>query len=155
MHLQGNPLGTTMNAKLPFALKVVACLFVFGGVSAVIEVIVSLMNNTININFGVLGIFIGIGLFRLSQGWRNCALVFTWIALLALPIIGFLVLGHSGPLDFTVFGERVGYASKEFGFAMVAALFIYTVWQYRVLTRPDVCHLFLNQMDKQGVAPSA
>jgi hypothetical protein len=139
-----------MNPKLPFALKVVAALFFLGGVSAVIEVIVSLMNSRININFGVLGIFIGIGLFRLSQGWRTCALVFTWIALLALPAIGFLFLGHSGPLDFTFFGEKVGYASKEFGLAMIVALFIYTIWQYRVLTRPDVRHLFLNPTGEQA-----
>jgi hypothetical protein len=138
-----------MRPRLPFALKVVAVLYILGGISAVIEVIVSLMSSRININFGVLGIFIGIGLFRLSQGWRTCALVFTWIALIALPVIGLLFLDQSGSLDVNIFGEKVGYASKEFGVGMVVGLFFYTIWQYRVLTRPDVRHLFLNQIGEQ------
>lgn len=139
-----------MTRSLPLALKIVAILFILGGVSAAIEMIVSLMNNRININFGVLGIFIGLGLFRLSQGWRKCALFFTWIGLIALPIIGFLFLGHSGPLDFSIFGQKVGYASKEFGLTIVVVSFVYTLWQYRVLTRRDVQCLFLNQTGEQG-----
>ncbi len=76
-------------------------------------------------------------------------MVFTWIALIALPVIGLLFLDHSGSLDVNIFGEKVGYASKEFGVGMVVGLFSYTIWQYRVLTRPDVRHLFLNQIGEQ------
>jgi hypothetical protein len=148
-------MNTNVTHSLPLALKIVAVLFILGGISAAIEVIASLMNNRIYINFGVLGIFIGFGLLRLSQGWRTCALVFTWIGLIAIPIIGILFLGHSGRLDFSLFGQKVGHAPKELGVGMVVVLFVYTVWQYRVLTREDVRFLFLNHSGDQDITPNA
>jgi len=128
---------------LPLALKIVAIIFILGGITTLIEVIVSLLNKRIDINFGVLGIFIGIGLFKLSQGWRICALVWTWFVLITVPIIGFMFLGHPNPLDFSIFGQKVGVVSKQVGVAMAALLFVYTLWQYRVLTREDVRRLFI------------
>lgn len=139
-----------MKRSLPLALRVVAFLFILGGISAVMEVITSIINNRLNINFGVLGIFIGLGLFRLRQGWRTCALVFTWMSLIMCPIIGFVFLGHSGPLDFTIFGQKAGYAPKEFGVVMIVVLFVYTFWQYRVLTRRDVRLLFMNDDGREA-----
>lgn len=136
---------SNLNRRLPLSLKVVAILFILGGISSAIEVFVSLMRSHININFGVLGILIGIGLFRLRQGWRSCALVFTWIGLIAAPIIGLLFLSHPGPLDFSVFGQKVGHAPKELGVSMVLILFIYSIWQYRTLTRRDVRLLFMDR----------
>ena len=130
------------NRQIPASLKAVAILFILGGVSALIEVLVSLARTHISINFGVLGLFIGPGLLALRTGWRTCALVFLWIAMIGIPIIAVLMLGHSGPLDFKVFGEKVGHASKEFGLAVAVILFLLSVWQYRVLTRPDVRRLF-------------
>lgn len=137
-----NDLDTNLRQRLPVSLVVLAILFILGGISSVIEVFVSLMRNHININFGVLGIFIGIGLLRLRRVWRTCALVFTWLGLIAAPIIGLLFLNHSGPLDFNVFGEKVGHASKELGIVVVIAFFVYSIWQYRVLTRSDIRLLF-------------
>jgi len=127
---------------IPVSLIVVAILFILGGISAVIEVVVSLMNSHININFGVLGLFIGPGLLRLSRGWRTCALVFLWIALIGIPIIMIVIISHSAPLNFTLFGQKVGHASKELGLAVAAIVFVVVLWQYRVLTRPDVRALF-------------
>ena len=130
------------NRQIPASLKAVAILFILGGIFAVIEVLVSLARSHININFGVLGLFIGPGLLALKPGWRTCALVFLWIAMIGIPIIAVLMLGHSGPLDFKIFGEEVGHASKEFSLAVAVILFLLSFWQYRVLTRPDVRRLF-------------
>ena len=146
---------TATTQDTPISLKVVAVLFILGGISAVIEVVVSLMNGHININLGVLGIFIGLGLLRFRQGWRTCALVFTWIGLIACPIIGLLFLGHSGPLDFNVFGQKTGHAPKELGLAMVLVFFLYSIWQYHVLTRSDVRALFINNNGEQDVGLDA
>ena len=130
------------NRRIPVSLTVVAVLFILGGISAVIEVLVSLAHSHININFGVLGLFIGPGLLALRRGWRTCALVFLWIAMIGIPIIAILMLGHSGPLDFKVFGQKVGYIPKELGFAIAFILFLLSFWEYRVLTRGDVRRLF-------------
>ncbi len=130
------------NRRIPVSLTVVAVLFILGGIHAVIEVVVSLAHSHLNINFGVLGLFIGPGLLALRRGWRTCALVFLWIAMIGIPIITVLMLGHSGPLDFKVFGQKVGYVSKEIGLAIAVVLFLLSFWQYRVLTRRDVRLLF-------------
>jgi len=128
--------------QIPASLKVVAALFILGGICAVIEVLVSLVHGHININFGVLGLFIGPGLLALRPGWRTCALVFLWIAMIGVPIIAVLMLAHSGPLDFKVFGQKVGYASKEIGLLLAVIVFVLAVWQYRILVRDDVRRLF-------------
>jgi hypothetical protein len=128
--------------QLPVSLKVVAVLFILSGINAIIEIIVALANGTININFGVLGIFIGIGIFRLRRGWRTCGLVFLWIALIAIPILTVLMFSVSGQLDFNVFGQKAGYIRKELAFVIMAFIFLLCLWQYRVLVRPDVRQLF-------------
>jgi hypothetical protein len=131
------------NSKpIPTSLKVVAVLFILGGISSLIEVVVSLIHNHININFGVLGIFIGRGLLSLSRDWRTCALVFLWIAMIGVPIVAIFFLTTSGPVDFTVFGQKVGDVPKEFGITIAVLAFALAVWQYWVLTRPAVRRLF-------------
>jgi hypothetical protein len=130
------------NRRIPASLKVVATLFILGGICAVIEVLVSLAHSRININFGVLGLFIGPGLLALRRGWRTCGLVFIWIAMIGAPIFVILVLGYPRPLDLILFGQKIGYVSKEVGLIAAAVLFLLSLWQYRVLTRPDVRRLF-------------
>ncbi len=127
---------------IPISLKIVAWLFIISGVFSVIEVAVSLMNGRINLNLGVLGLFIGPGLLNLRPGWRTCALVFIWIALILVPVVVIILMGVSGPLDVTVFGQKVGHTGKEIGLAVGVLVFALTFWQYRVLTRPDVRQLF-------------
>jgi len=131
-----------MNQSIPTSLKIVAWLFIISGVSAAIEIVVSLMNNHINLNFGVLGIFIGIGLFNLRNGWRICGLVFVWIAIIIMPIILLLMLSSSGPLDFSVFGQKVGHVSK--GMIIIPGLLLYALilWERWVLSRSDIKALF-------------
>ncbi len=112
------------NRQIPPSLKAVAILFLLGGIFAVIEVLVSLAHSHLNINFGVLGLFIGPGILALRPGWRTCALVFLWIAMIGIPTFAMLMLGHSGPLDFNLFGQKVGYASKELGLVIAVILFL-------------------------------
>lgn len=128
--------------KIPTSLRIVAVLFILGGACAVLEILISLANRRISFNFGVLGLFIGPGLLALRPGWRTCALVFTWLSLIFLPIFCLIALGYRGPVDFIVFGQKMGYVPKELAFLFAAALFLYSVWQYRVLTRPAVRKLF-------------
>ena len=138
---------------IPTSLRVVALLFILCGVLSLIQVIGSLMNGNLNINFGVLGLFIGPGLLRLSQGWRTCALVFLWIAIIGMPILAILFMTASGPLDFKVFGQKAGHGSKELVILLACLMFILAAWQYRVLTRPDVRRLFGVSGAEQNAAP--
>ncbi len=128
--------------ELPAALKVVAVLFIVGGVLAVVEVIVAFAHGRISINFGVLGLFIGPGLLALSQGWRTCAVVLLWIAMIVIPLVALFMLIAPGPADLRVLGQSVRRVPKPVALAFAAFGFWLAWWQYRVLTRPAVRALF-------------
>ncbi len=128
--------------RIPVSLSVVAILFIIGGISSVLEVGFALTQNRISINFGVLGLFIGPGLLALKPGWRTCALVFVWIGLIGVPLVALFMLGSSQPVNFAVLGQKLGQVSKQVGLTVAVLLFLLALWEYWVLTRPDVRALF-------------
>ena len=129
---------------IPASLKAVAIVFIVGGAFAAIEVLLALFRGHILIHFGVLGLFIGPGLLALRPCWRTCALVCLWIGMTLLPFVALVMLGHPGALDITItlFGQHIGHASRLFALAALAVSFGLVVWQYQVLTRPDVRAIF-------------
>lgn len=126
----------------PLSLKIVAALFILGGISSIVDVITSLTQGNLNLNLGVLGLLVGIGLLRFSRGWRTCALVFLWIALIGLPLVALVFLFLAGAVNYTIFWQNMGGGSRWLGVALAAVLFVVVLWQYRVLTRPDIRNLF-------------
>ena len=126
----------------PLSLKIVAALFILGGISSIIEVIISLTQGRLSFNFGVLGVVIGIGLLRFSRAWRTCALVFLWIALISLPLVALAFLFLAGAVNYTIFWQEIGPASRVIGVVLAALLFAVALWEYRALTRPDIRKLF-------------
>ncbi|MFH5802851.1 hypothetical protein [Alienimonas sp. DA493] len=133
---------------LPTALKVVAWLFIITGALAAWDVLAALLNGRISLNFGVLGLFIGPGLLRLSSGWRTCGLVLLWIEMILIPLAILALVASGGPLDVTLSGEPAGEAPLLVGLGVVGALLALVVWEYRVLTRPDVRRLFELETDR-------
>jgi len=85
---------------------------------------------------GAIGMFwllLSRGLRRCSRGWRTCALVLIWWGFIAIAYtVGRYFLTHTTPRH-----ETPMFFGLEYGLA-----FIVQVWQYRVLTRPDVRDLF-------------
>jgi hypothetical protein len=136
--------------SIPVSLTVVAILFILSGISAAIGDVVSLMYNHLNLIFGVLQnlilgilmILIGIGLFGLSRGWRTCALVINWIAIIGLPILALLTITVRAPLNFTIGEQLVGHPTRGLGVLIVGIEFAVVLWVHHVLTRPDVKELF-------------
>jgi hypothetical protein len=101
------------------------------------------MSEHININFGVLGLFIGPGLLKLRRGWRTCALVYLVIALIAIPIITALSLGAPGSgFRICVFGRPLSRAPMELVLVIAVGAFVLGVWALWVLTRPEIRALF-------------
>jgi hypothetical protein len=134
----------------PTSLRVVAGLFVFSGVCAVIEILVSLMHSNINLNLGVLCLWIGPGLLRHNRTWRTWALVFLWLGLIGMPVFCLLALGR-GTLDIKLFGAPVGQVPAALGIAMAIPVFLLVLWEYRVLIRSDIRRLFAR--NPEPVAP--
>lgn len=123
-------------------MKIVAALFILGGISSIIDVIVDLTQSELPLHFGVLGVFVGIGLLRFSRAWRTCALVFLWIAIISLPLVALVFLFVAASVNYTLFWRNVGEGSRGIGVALAAVLFALMLWQYRVLTRPDIRKMF-------------
>ena len=134
-----------MRTRIPIQLKLVALIFFLGGISAAIEILIDASNGRTNLNFGILGVFIGIGLLRLRTGWRTLALIFLVIALAFIPILSVFALSTPGNLSFNIFGQNVAALSPPLFFALLAVVFLFTFWQFRILVRPDVRALFLNR----------
>ncbi len=118
-------------------LKVVAWLLIAFGALATAEVVWGLFEGRVSINLMVLGLFIGGGLLRRSRGWRTCALNILAIILVLLAI-GFIVALIQQLWLMVV---------------MIVGMAGVSVWQLRVLTRPDIARLF--QRRKPGEEDSS
>ena len=112
--------------SIPGELKVVAWLFIGFGILSGLEVLWSLTAGRISLNLGLLGIFVGIGLLRLRNGWRICGLVMLTLALL-LGVLAVVLTVISGMI---------------IAVAISVILLAVTVWAFGVLTRSDVRRLF-------------
>jgi hypothetical protein len=125
---------------IPQSLKIVAYLFIISGALAVLDVVLSLLNNTININFSVLGIFIGRGLLQLNPTSYTWAILFTRISMLLGTVVMFLFLLTSSEVK--LFGQTVGQASPELGFIVSGLLVAVQYWQHSILNNSGVKRLF-------------
>ncbi|HEV2696200.1 MAG TPA: hypothetical protein VG347_25160 [Verrucomicrobiae bacterium] len=79
--------------------------------------------------------FLSRGLRRGSRGWRTCALMLTWWAMLS-TVGGAIWYFFSHDTH-----KRMDMSPITF-FACSIIYFLFSAWQYRVLTRPDVRELF-------------
>ncbi len=106
---------------IPQPLKIVAWLFIIGGIFSAIQVVVLLFTGHININLGVLGIFIGRGLLRLNPRSLAWAMFFIWFGLIFTPI--FIILSVFTPGNLKIFGLNMGQAPPGLGFIFGVAAF--------------------------------
>ena len=127
----------------PVSLVIVAWIYIVAGLLACLDILIGLFSGRIHINLGALCLFAGIGLIRLQNGWRICALVFIW---LLFAVIGLLILfGIFSPqsVSVTVFSDVSNAANRPIIFLlMIILVLVPSYWIYRVLTRPDVKLLF-------------
>jgi hypothetical protein len=134
-----------MRTRIPIQLKLVAWIFILSGISAAIEIFIDASNGRTNFNFGILGVFTGVGLLRLRRGWRTLALISLVIALASIPIVSLLALSTPGNFSFNLFGQKVVAVSPPLFFIILVVVFVFTFWQFRVLVRPDIRAMFLNR----------
>lgn len=101
-----------------------------------------MLKGSFRLDFGVLGFWIFFGLRRFSPGWRACALVFIWFALIGLPIAFVCGLFGNGPAFIKVFGHRYAEVPVFWVSVVSGVIFPLEFWMYRVLTRPSIHCLF-------------
>ncbi len=128
--------------NIPVSLKIVAWLFIIGGIFKSIEFIAALMKGHVYLPLGLIGLFVGYGLLKLRRGWRTCALVFLWILFIGLPITSIFYLNQPSS-GFTVRFFEQPLPRNPIIFLLVSAIsFLSSLWAYRVLTRPETKSLF-------------
>jgi len=96
-----------------------------------------------SLDLGVLGIPIYFGLMRRSGGWRTCALVFLWVGMLMAPVAFITGLASGSPAYFKVFGVQLSSLSPVWLSVVSVPFFLLNLWQYRVLTHPEIRASFL------------
>ena len=125
----------------PLSLRIVAGLFVLAGLLTVVDIVVKLFHDHLDLNLMLLCLWIGPGLLRHSPTWRKWALAILWFSFFALSLLILLALLRS-PLDFKIFGYPTAPVPTIPTLLFLLALFLLTLWQYRVLIRPDIHCLF-------------
>jgi hypothetical protein len=138
--------------SIPNALQIVAVLFLLGGVCSVIGIVVRLVSGSIHFDLGVFGIPTYFGLRRLSFGCRTFALVCIWIALIVCPIAFIFGICGSAPTSAALFGIRFAQVAPIWLSVVSVPIFLLELWQYRVLTHPQVRALFLVTPNATNVA---
>jgi hypothetical protein len=118
-------------------------LFIIDGIASIHNILAALADRQLHLDLGVLALFVGFGLLRLRPGWRTCGLVFTWIGMLVTPLVVLVLFQQSRPADFRLLGEKLFSIPVPIAVLFCAVIFTLLVWQYRVLTRPDIRALFL------------
>jgi hypothetical protein len=129
---------------IPTALRVVATLQLLGGMSALGGMIDRLGHGELYLDVGVLGIPAFFGLIWLKPGWRTFVLIVTLAWLVAMPVLFILGLAVAElvPAEVRMFGLTIATLSALWMSALMVPLFLLLLWQFRVLTRPDVAALF-------------
>src|SRR5260221_10533190 len=131
--------------QTPIALSVISYLFLIMGIVAVIEMIITASRGAIHPDFYVLGLGIFAGLRRHSRGWRTCALIFTWFGLIGLAVMIGFILFDGGMVFRRPSDLKFVDISLIWSLIIVMPFFVLQLWQYRVLTRPDVRSLFYEE----------
>ncbi|HLA85243.1 MAG TPA: hypothetical protein VJL29_10645 [Thermoguttaceae bacterium] len=97
----------------PLGLRVVAFLFILTGVLSATDIVLSMVKGglVLNLNPGVLGIFIGRGILRRSEWWRSCG-AFCLFLVLGMIALGLILCGvfkvfppGGGHVEFPSFGS--------------------------------------------------
>ena len=129
-------------SKMPLSLKIAAWIFIIEGIFAIIDVITAIVQQRISINFGVLYLFIGIGLLKLRRGWWICAILFLFLSFIQSSIRIVLLAFYPAWLKYPFIGLRLGNIPREFIWINPPCVILLTLWLYWVLTRPKVRMLF-------------
>ena len=139
---------------LPRALRIVAWLFFLGGINSFLTIIVCATRGQTQLDFGVIGILVFFGLRRLSPGWRICGLVLVALNLAFMLLVALLGLfapeGH-----FDLFGQHVASIPPALVSIICLGWFGLSLWEWQVLTRPEVAVLFRKSMpDLRQITPA-
>ena len=128
---------------LPLALKAVAWLTIAHGVISVGNNIHSILRPGFpQVGLGFLFIPAGIGLLKLRRGWRITMLLWIWTLLISIPVSIGLASMRQESIDNWFLSFQMPHQPEGLRLTCSLLMLFFVIWQFHVLTRPDVKALF-------------
>ena len=131
-------------ARRPWSLVIVAALFLLSGFLNALGIAQGIPRHNYMINFGVLAIPIGVGLFRRRRWWRFIALAALWLVLcFVIGVVGLVVADYVPNASVKFFGREVTGPARIWTILLGAVPVVALLgWMCHVLVRADVKVLF-------------
>jgi hypothetical protein len=124
---------------LPWDLRLVAYLYLLGGIAAIVHMVVAATAGRPLLNAAVVFLPVGWGLLRLRRGWRRRAVVIT----VAVPLLGLAMAGYLYVMSGRAVVKWLGSGQGPVGVIIIGVLLLAVViWQLRVLSSARTKALF-------------
>ena len=130
---------------VPVSLQVIAGLLIIGGGWALLGMLVRLMFGNIYLDLSALGLWAGLGLLNLRNGWRRFVLVMSILFLISFFVLICINWGEEGPAAYDIMGLQQGYVLKWAFWSVLVSYALFTLWVFWELLRPSVRELFVSQ----------
>jgi hypothetical protein len=134
------------SARPPTALRVIASVFILGGVLSITEMVLKwTVFQRIEIDlFAIVWILTGRGLLRWREGWRRLAVLVTCLTVISVPLVAVLwfwdLCFGIGHVRYSRIGPIKG--GPLVGTLAAVLISIYACWQLHILWRPDIVERF-------------
>jgi len=132
-----------LNPKIPIGVCLVAWLFLLEGFSSITGMVISLFRSNFTFDlFGLISVYAGLGLLRLSNGWRIYALIVVALQLAVAVLLFFLMGGHSWKEQWTVLSCYPIWVSRTQRIALALLFLLTSVLQLIILLKPSIRSYF-------------
>ena len=127
---------------MPVRLVIIALLFVLSGISSAVAMGQAISQHMLLFDVGIINLFIGVGLFTLSNRMRIWALFASLLYIVWCPIFIVLTLTSQQPATVRILSIPYAQVPPGVTVAFTILVFLYSCWQFQVLRQPEIRDLF-------------
>ena len=127
---------------MPVRLVIIALLFVLSGISSAVAMGQAISQHMLLFDVGIINLFIGVGLFTLSNRMRIWALFASLLYIVWCPIFIVLTLTSQQPATVRILSIPYAQVPPGVTVAFTVLVFLYSCWQFQVLRQLEIRDLF-------------
>ena len=127
---------------MPVRLVIIALLFVLSGITSAVAMGQAMSQHLLLFDVGIINLFIGVGLFTISNRMRIWALFASLLYIVWCPIFIVLTLSSQQPAMFRILSIPYAEIPPGVTVAFTILVFLYSCWQFQVLRQPEIRDLF-------------
>jgi hypothetical protein len=144
-----------VGVRLPLDLKIVALLWIFVGVTALVGMVTVLFVGRVQIDLNSLALLVGLGLLKRGRGSRKVALFVLVLLFIFFGIVALLAsMQECGWLGDSAVATTLEHGPTPVLLVSLAMMGL-VAWQYRVLKRRRTRSLFAGDVHKSRPVPGA